>query len=416
MKWTSLTIDLSRIRKIAQQLAAMSKAFGTLSLCTFVFFAVLGTAGYVQNHLHRAPISSMKGWAASISNDFFLDAMGLEIPQLQNDSKSSTFSQSHTFQFVFRLLTDINLKDPKSYLAREVPGLGVDNPLMLRKGSGSDDSGGPEDYSPGDGSKTGGVSPNKSGTDPGSAESTPQPSAAPSTAPSTKPQDETGLAKKVVMIYHSHNRESYLPELKNVTNPDLAYDSKVNVTLVGKHLAQKLEEQGIGSIDYGTDYSSVVKNFNFAYSYKYSQKTVMEAFAAHPEIRFVFDIHRDSLARSKTTATINGKDYAQVYFIIGQRNPHWEKNEDFANQINQRLEKTMPGLSRGVWGKTPHDGNAEYNQSLAENSVLIEIGGPYNSLEECYRTVDVLAGAIADLYHQTDKEATPVDAKITEAK
>ncbi|WP_438433278.1 stage II sporulation protein P [Gorillibacterium sp. sgz500922] len=420
MKWHSFTLDLSKLRKLVQHSAAMLKTMGTLVLCTFLFFLLIGLATFANSKLDRAPVSPVKGWAAAISNAFFIDAMGLEIPHLQKDPATSSFSGPSMFHFAFRLLTDVNLKDPRTFLAREVPGLGADKAILLRKPSGSgDDLIGPEDYTPsqntgkGQSGDGGSSSPNGAGpaassppnpadsphpgdspdSSPGGAESTPQPSGSP----------EQAADEKLVLIYSSHNRESYLPELPGVTDPDKAYSSKTNVTRVGARLAQQLEKRGVGAISSNTDYTSVVKNFNYLYSYKYSNKTVKEAFATHPEIQFVFDIHRDSLKRSKTTIEIDGKSYAQIYFIIGQRNPHWQKNEDFASRIHELLEKKKPGLSRGIWGKTPREGNAEYNQTLADNSVLIEIGGPYNSLEECYRTADLLAEAIAELAHQAVK-------------
>ncbi|WP_058301954.1 stage II sporulation protein P [Gorillibacterium timonense] len=419
MKWTSLTLDLSKIRKLWQRATAMLRTMGTLVLCTFLLFLLIGLAAFANSKLDRAPVSPMKGWAAAISNAFFIDAMGLEIPHLQKDPESSSFSESSMFSFAFRLLTDVNLKDPRTFLAREVPGLNADKAILLRKPAGTgDDFSGPEDYTPsentGKGTDPGFPDPNAAAQSPSPSDhpepdSTPQPTGekASSPKPAATPKAGHSTDEKIVLIYSSHNRESYLPNLNNVTDPDKAYSAKTNVTLVGDRLAAQLEKRGVGAVNYNTDYTSVVKNFNYLYSYKYSNKTVKEAFAAHPEIKFVFDVHRDSLKRSKTTATINGKAYAQIYFIIGQRNPHWQKNEAFAAQIHELLENRMPGLSRGIWGKTPHEGNAEYNQTLADNSVLVEIGGPYNSLEECYRTADILAEVIAELANGALKADAP---------
>jgi stage II sporulation protein P len=213
--------------------------------------------------------------------------------------------------------------------------------------------------------------------------------------------------KNVVLIYHSHNRESWVPEL-GIKDPNKAYDEKKNITLVGERLAQSLKDLGVGAVDYSTDYTALEKGFKFTYSYKYSAKTVREAFAANPGIQYVFDIHRDSQSRSKTTATINGKDYAQVLFIIGQKNPNWELNEKFATQIHESMEKKLPGISRGIWGKSAHDGNAEYNQSLSPHNILIEIGGPYNTIAECNRTADLLAHVIAELYWASEKVDAPL--------
>ncbi|GIP39573.1 stage II sporulation protein P [Paenibacillus sp. J31TS4] len=398
MKWTAMTMDLSRVRKTVQTVRLTGRSLLALSVSTLLFFVLLGAAGYAQSYLRTSPVSSMKGLAASVSQEFFLDMMKLEIPHLKNEtSSSSTFSQANMFSFVFRLLTNVNPNDPKTLIAHEVPGLASGTPVLIR---GSHDDGGPVDYPMPADHAGGGTPPVTDPTPAGTPAPTPQPTP-------EQAGKQTTSGKKVVMVYTTHNRESYLPELPGVTDPNKAYDPVKNVTLVGKRLAQKLEEQGVGAIAYSQDYSSTEQDFNYYKSYKYSAKTVKEAFAAHPDIQFVFDLHRDSSKRDKTTKTINGVDYAQVYFIIGQRNPNWETNESFASQLHAKLEKKLPGLSRGVWGKNPNEGDAEYNQSLSPNSVLIEIGGPYNSLEECYRTADALAGIIAEQYWEAEKVGAP---------
>src|SRR5690606_4965724 len=147
-----------------------------------------------------------------------------------------------------------------------------------------------------------------------------------------------------------------------------------------------------------TDYPTAIKDYRWELSYKYSKKTVTEAMESNDDLEFFFDIHRDSQPRKYTTATIDGKDYAQVFFIIGHRNPEWRKNEALATKIHEALEKEYPGSSRGIWGKTAATGNGEYNQSLAPESVIVEIGGVENTLEESYRTADALAKVITDIY------------------
>lgn len=55
-------------------------------------------------------------------------------------------------------------------------------------------------------------------------------------------------------------------------------------------------------------------------------------------------------------------------------------------------------------------GNAEYNQSLATDSALIEIGGIENTLEESYRTVDALAEVVSEIYFEAKKYPERNDA------
>lgn len=411
MKRTTFTLDLSKYRKITQTVGNMGRTYAVLAACTFLVFLLVGAIGYGQTRLNSSPASSMKGLAASVSNEFFLDMMGLEVPHLsEQKDASSTFSQKNVFGFMFRMLTDINPRDPKTLLAREVPGLGLDSSYLLRKPPNGEVAEGPVDYPPGNPQPGGAtLDPNQ-----GAANLSPSPAPSATAAPEPSPVKTSTNGKKVVLIYHSHNRESWVPELGlSDKQANMAQDAKTNITLVGKELADRLEEKGVGAAHYATDYTTAIDKYNWYYSYKYSGKTVKEAFAANPDIKFVFDLHRDDSSKEQSTLTVDGKGYAKVFFIIGQKNPEWEKNEAFASQVQERLEKKVKGLSRGIWAKKAHDGNAEYNQSLTPNSILIEIGGVYNTLEECKRTAGVLADAIAEMYWDAAKVDAPAVPKTT---
>lgn len=118
---------------------------------------------------------------------------------------------------------------------------------------------------------------------------------------------------------------------------------------MGKRLAQKLEENGVGAQHSDTDYPTAIQNYRWELSYKYSMKTVKEAIASSKDLKFFFDLHRDSQKRKYTTIEIDGKSYAQVYFIIGHKNPNWEQNEAFATKIHDALEKNILA-SRAAYG------------------------------------------------------------------
>jgi stage II sporulation protein P len=225
----------------------------------------------------------------------------------------------------------------------------------------------------------------------------------PPSASSAKPDADkpvkTASVSPAFLIYHTHNRESYFPELKEGAKDPSS--KTVNVTLVGKRLAASLEKLGMPAIHQTNDYPSTVQKFNYAYSYKYSKQTVVEALKKHKELTYLFDIHRDSQKRGKTTVEINGKDYAKILFVIGERNPHWKENKAFALKLHEALNAKYPGISRGVLSKGPGTGNAEYNQSLSPGSLVVEMGGVDNTLEESYRTADALAGVMKELVGET---------------
>lgn len=203
-----------------------------------------------------------------------------------------------------------------------------------------------------------------------------------------------------VLIYHTHNRESWLPELEGKKNPSQAFDAKVNVTLLGKDLASKLTAKGMNVIQSTEDYAGEIQNFNYAKSYVYSKATLTQELSNHKSIEYVFDIHRDSESRNRTTIQFNNVDYSQLYFVVGRDNPNWEKTMQFATRVQNKLNKKIPGISKGIYQKDHSSGNGKYNQSFVESSALIEIGGVENMLRENYRTISILADVIHEIWHE----------------
>lgn len=221
--------------------------------------------------------------------------------------------------------------------------------------------------------------------------------------------EQTTGDRDVVFIYNTHNRESFLPHLPNETNPDAAMHGEINVTKISDHLAEDLERRGIGTQVDGTDFGELLNERGMGYhqSYEVSREVVAEAVAGNKEIQYVFDLHRDSLRRDKTTQTIEGEDYAKILFVIGTGHPDYEKNLKVATELHAKIEEEYPGLSRGVFQKDGSSGNGVYNQDMADNALLIEFGGVDNTMEELYRSADVLAEVFSDYYW--DAEAVQSD-------
>jgi stage II sporulation protein P len=412
-----------------------ARVLATLSLFSAALFAALGLGGMLQNRWAASPSQTMKGLAASVPSSYFAAMLGLELPGMEPAQRADApLDGARMTSFLMRFVAGLDPDDPAGLLARELPGADRERAVLLRAGSGGSRAASPVDLGPrlyppldlglplfpeDDPSATEAAPPpsedardEEGGRESAGQEANPPDNSAayPSLRPEPAVAARSTLGRKAVFIYHTHNRESFYPELQRKKGDP--QDTRINITLVGRRLAERLEEHGIGAVHSDKDYATSVKNFDWNRSYQYSLNTVKQAIADYGNLEFFFDIHRDSSRRSKTTVTIDGVAYAQVYFIIGQRNPNWRENEAFAHSIHEALERTHPGLSRGIWGKTAKNGNGEYNQSIAPESVLIEIGGVDNTLEECYRTVDVLADVIAELYWQ---KRDAVEAGVTVA-
>jgi stage II sporulation protein P len=440
------------------------KLFAAMAAATFVLMLLLGLGGYIQAHLRHVP-ATMKGLTSGVPGELFMEMIAMESSVLPAPEGKLRFDGRDVANFLFRFLVDVNPRDPKSLLAGEIPGLQGRDPILLRASAADPDGPPPHDFGPrpmpapgpGQSSETEpmpnpgrtsdpadtlepgqtpdagpGSTPPVTDIAPGDPTSTspgpvgfPEiagwsfervrevvdnrhlPAPASGSAPPPAPAAEARARK--VFIYHSHNRESFLPELADAKSPQEAYDADINVGLLGSRLAERLTELGIGAISSTVDYQTSVKNHNWNLSYQYSLETVKEAMAAHPELEYYLDIHRDSQGKKITTHEIDGLTYARVAFVVGQKNPNWKENDAFAADIHRRLEEKYPGLSRGIWGKDGSSGHGEYNQSVSPNSILIEVGGVENTLEECYRTIDVLAQVIADIVMDAERVDRPSD-------
>ncbi|WP_299089040.1 stage II sporulation protein P [uncultured Metabacillus sp.] len=213
---------------------------------------------------------------------------------------------------------------------------------------------------------------------------------------------------KTVFIYQSHSWESFLPLLKDANNSNeaISSDERVNVIGLGSRLAENLMKRGIGVIHDKTNMTQELhkKGWKSTRAYTVSGEIVEEAAAAkNANLDYFIDIHRDSARRHITTKTINGKNYARVYFVVGKEHENYLENLDVAKTFHQRLEAKYPGISRGVFLKSKSDGNGVYNQDVSNNAMLLEVGGVDNNLEELERTIDVFSDILADYYWEQNE-------------
>ncbi|MFT9848612.1 stage II sporulation protein P [Aneurinibacillus sp. REN35] len=377
--------------------AGVQKSFVILSLGTAILFVLVGIlfASQAGKGLSSQHVGKM---TVAMSSNVLLHTMSYEIPYFEaHKDKDEEVDLS---SLAFRLITSINPKDPRSFLGNELPGFSLFDTEVLVSGKDLALSELPFESSP-------------------PPEAFKKDAAPEATAPAQpeKPMEQEVLStngRKVFFIYNTHNRESWVhavPEAQAKNNPDLAMDEKKNITLVSKRLAQTLEKNGIGSSVGTTDFTGrlVNRGASYALSYAESLKAVKAVMKQNRDLDYFIDIHRDSLRRKSTTVTINGKSYAQIHFVIGMRNKDWEKNQQFALKVHNIVEKKYPGLSKGIFGKK--GGNGEYNQSVSPNAILVEVGGVDNTLEESYRTADVLAEAIAEVFWEAQKVDTKTKPK-----
>ncbi|MCM3411400.1 stage II sporulation protein P [Metabacillus litoralis] len=208
------------------------------------------------------------------------------------------------------------------------------------------------------------------------------------------------FGRRLVFIYFSHTRESFLPYFKKGTAPESSYHSKINISLVGNRLGESLRSNGIWNDVCQVDIVNMLNNRNltFCRSYKMSRGGVVNELRENRDLEMAFVIHRDSLPREYSTIEIGEESLAKISFVIGSGHENYKRNLDFTNGIHEVIERRYPGLSRGVIIKDKSQGNGVYNQDLVPNSVIVEIGGVENNFEELYRSADILGNAISEYY------------------
>ncbi|WP_325048685.1 stage II sporulation protein P [Peribacillus glennii] len=291
---------------------------------------------------------------------------------------------------MLKMSANISLDDPRSLLGRELPGFSIFDSEILLAGEGTNYTNMPIESSPPEELLTDDKEASLKNVDDLDNNDKSEPKA---------PAVSTN-GKKVVHIYHTHNRESFLPYLNGVTNPNLAMHSKINITRLGERLLQDFQERGIGASVDKTDITGSLKKKGLQYSKSYteSRAVVQTAMASNKDVQYIIDIHRDAQRKKVTTININGKNYAKIVFVIGGKNPNAETNYALASKLHREIQKKYPGLSRGIIKYNSARNNSVYNQDLTGNAILLEVGGVDNTFEEMYLTLDAFADVFSEYY------------------
>ncbi|CAH0246958.1 stage II sporulation protein P [Peribacillus frigoritolerans] len=360
---------------------------GILALLLFVF-SVSGVMTSLRPE-YRISSNSVHTVANQFSGKMLFSMLANENHYLFNALPEGKQESIITNQLI-KVSTNISLEDPRSLLGRELPGFSIFDNEILVAGEGTNYTNMPYESSP-----PVDVLNEERDASLQNLDEIKEPDKGVTNQP-----NQTTNGRKVVEIYHSHNRESYLPYLKGVTDPDLAYHSKINITKLGERMVEDLADKGIGSSLDKTDIMGNLNNkgLNYAKSYQESRKSVQTALANNKDLEYLIDIHRDSKRKKHTTITIRGKEYAKIAFVIGGNNPNYEKNAALANKLHKALEKKYPGISRGVMKQGGSSHNGIYNQDLSGNAMLIEVGGVDNTFEEMYLTVDAFTEVFSEFY------------------
>ena len=204
--------------------------------------------------------------------------------------------------------------------------------------------------------------------------------------------NELDINKNNILIFHTHTCESYTPSDKypyqqtgNFRTTDLNY----TVSKVGDELTNYLLGFGFNTYHDKTyhDYPA------YSGSYDRSLKTVENVLKTNPS-DIIIDLHRDAIgSKSNYDPSVKiGEDVsAKMMFVIGTNggglnHPNWQKNLNFAIEIQQKANEMYPGLFKPIILR-----NSRYNQHLGKAACIIEVGATGNTLEQCLNSMKYLS-------------------------
>jgi stage II sporulation protein P len=155
-------------------------------------------------------------------------------------------------------------------------------------------------------------------------------------------------------------------------------------------LAEALNKKGVRTVQ-NTD----INDKDFMSAYSRSINSAQKLLKDNPTIRILIDLHRDGLPPEvgKAVVKFEDRDMAKILFVVGQKNNHWEKNNQLVEKIISIGNQKYPGL----FSENPSYAiEARYNQHLSNGAILLEVGSQLNTPQEALNSVDPLAEVLKD--------------------
>ncbi|MEK4486528.1 stage II sporulation protein P [Psychrobacillus sp. FSL H8-0484] len=208
-----------------------------------------------------------------------------------------------------------------------------------------------------------------------------------------KPTVAEIIAPKKAFVLFTHSHEAYLPILASQGEKVAVYHPANNIT--------SFQDQINDQFAFHQIETKFLENHNPKEMDDYATvRPLVQDALAHNEYDIVLDIHRDAMKSKVTTLQTGEESYAKILFVIGGEHDNYKWNEQLANNLSDELNKLVPGISRGVMVKAGKGVDGVYNQDIAKNLLVMELGGVDNTEQELNRSIAILAKAISNLFNQ----------------
>ena len=225
-----------------------------------------------------------------------------------------------------------------------------------------------------------------------------------------------GSGTPQVLIYHTHTREAYCMTEDDRKNVQSSFNedktNTKNVVVAGNYITDTLLKKDIATHHDITVHTEQRVNGVWQDCYYFGKQTLTGLLDTYKDTQLVLDVHRDGVTnpnrdtiRHKTVVQgHDGTEYAQIMLVVGLNfnasykqndafNPHWKDNFKLALLVTEKLEEKVPGITRGISLR-----REAYNQNLAPNTLLVEMGFDGNLVSEVTASSQLLGEVLAEIY------------------
>jgi len=206
--------------------------------------------------------------------------------------------------------------------------------------------------------------------------------------PKEKKKEKVTLGDPLVIIYHTHASESYMPYKESNYH---RVDVKGTVRDVGNVLEKELEAKGINVVHDLT----VHDRPSYNESYDRSLETVKSLQKKYPTAEYIIDLHRDAAPASASEGKlieIDGERVAKFSMVVGQANENYVELYGFAKKVSETAEEMYEGFGGAIIEQ-----NYNYNEFVADKCLLLEVGNNKNTIEESRRCAEYFADVMAKI-------------------
>lgn len=360
--------------------AARKAGFRIAVTIIAIVISVSASLRMLQSGANLNVLGSVKSQNESIYKTIIDKTVPMLYVSMDNESGGKMEFIPYT---IIRYITSIDFKNPKTYLSKQIPLLGIFGDFE----------------SAGFKANVGGALSQNKGSE---QTNTPVPTGIASRSSNfgdEKPVDKTKIdhSKPAVILYHTHTTESYTPTALNsyeMMGDHRTTDRDYNVCKIGEEIKNYIETY----YGFAVEHDMTLHDYpSYDGSYGRSKKTIENLIKKYPDAKLIIDVHRDAFAddeaaRKMMVADVRGDKAGKVMLVIGKSNPHWQENYQRASKLNQKIEQLFPGITRSIDIKA----NSIYNQDISNKILLVEVGAECNTMEEALISAKMVAKAIGE--------------------